>query len=413
MDVVLRVSGELVEGGAGGDIFSPSGEVGVDGLASGEVLNSSGHGALKFLSVEFVVGSDLDVGDSGKDIKFGDVQGGEAVELVGVLDDVEVEPSALSLATGGGSVLMSDSLESLTDLVVEPGGERSSSDTGGVGLDDTDVAFEGRWGDTESSAHTTRTGAGGGDERPGTEVNIEHGGVGSLSNNTLGGVVEVLTDVVDGVDEHLVLRSIKLLGHLVELVEFLSTVELGDVELVLEPVDEGVVLLLEERPVSEISSTETDSKGLRGVSWADTHLGGADHVGFGFLESALFVHAVSQFLDTGDQVGSSRDLQSTVVVDAVVIELLELTEHAGDVHDDTVSEKVMAVLVHDTAREQVEGVLDFVDHDGVAGVGATVESGTQVVVLGEDVHEFTLTFVTPLGSEDGSEPGLFTGEAFA
>lgn len=154
---------------------------------------------------------------------------------------------------------MSDVLESLSNLVVKPGGERSSSNTGGVGLHDTDVAINVLGWDTEPSADTTDSSAGRGNERPGSEVDIQHSGVGSLSNDTLGRVIEVLTDEINGVDEHSVFRAIELLRKLVQLIELFTSVELGDVELVLEPVDEGVILLLERIPVSEISSAETDS----------------------------------------------------------------------------------------------------------------------------------------------------------
>lgn len=122
-----------------------------------------------------------------------------------------------------------------------------------------------------------------------------------------------------------------------ELVKLLGTVKLRDVELVLESVDESVVLLLEKRPVSEISSTETDSESLGCVSWTDTHLGGANHSVLVLSESAFFLKTISHLLDVRDEMSSGGDLQSSVVVDAVVIELLELTEHAGDVQDDTVT----------------------------------------------------------------------------
>lgn len=331
MNVVLGVSGELIERGAGRDVLSPSRELSVNSFASSEVFDSGGERSFEHLAIEHVVGGDLDVGDSRKNIKLGQVEGREIVNLVSVLDDIEVEPSALSLATSGGTEFISDILESFTNLIVEPCGERSSSDTSGVGLDDTDVAVEGRWRDTESSANSSDASAGRGDERPGTEVQVEHGGVSSFSNDTLGRVVEVSANVIDRVHEHSVLGAIELLGHLMELVELLGTVEFRDVELVLESVNEGVVLLLEEGPVSKISSTETDSESFGGIGWTDTHLGGANHSFLVLLESTVFLNSVSHLLDIGDEVSSGGDLQSTVVVDTVVVELLELTEHAGDV----------------------------------------------------------------------------------
>lgn len=122
-----------------------------------------------------------------------------------------------------------------------------------------------------------------------------------------------------------------------ELVKLLGTVKLRDVELVLESVDKSVVLLLEKSPVSEISSTETDSESLGCVGWTDTHLGGTNHSALVLSESAIFFKTISHLLNVRDEMSSGGDLQSSGVVDAVVIELLELTEHAGDVQDDTVT----------------------------------------------------------------------------
>lgn len=72
-----------------------------------------------------------------QDIKLGDVQGMESIKLVSVLDDVKVEPSALTLTASGGSKLVTNILNFIADFVIEPGWEWTSADTGCVGLHDT------------------------------------------------------------------------------------------------------------------------------------------------------------------------------------------------------------------------------------------------------------------------------------
>lgn len=42
------------------------------------------------------------------------------------------------------------------------------------------------------------------------------------------------------------------------------------------------------------------------------------------------------------------------------------------------------------------------DHS-VASVGTTIESCTDIVVLGENVDELALAFITPLGTKDDTE----------
>jgi len=195
---------------------------------------------------------------------------------------------------------VTDILESLTDFVIEPGGERSSSDTGSVSLNNSNLSLKSRWWDTKSSADTTDTSAGGCTVRPGSEIDIEHSSVSSFSDDSLGGVVKVFTNKVNRVDKHFVFGSIELLGELMEFIKFLCAVKLRDVELVLESINERVVLLLEESPVSEITSAESNSEGLGSVSWTNTAFCCANHCRLILFESTIFFHTISQDLDIGD-----------------------------------------------------------------------------------------------------------------
>jgi len=86
--------------------------------------------------------------------------------------------------------------------------------------------------------------------------------------------------------------------------------------------------------------------------------------------------------------------------------LLQLVEHGLHVYHHSVAKHVLALGVEDAAGEEVEGVLGLVNNDGVAGVGASVESSADVVVLGQDVDELALALVAPLGTEDDAEARL-------
>lgn len=68
--------------------------------------------------------------------------------------------------------------------------------------------------------------------------------------------------------------------------------------------------------------------------------------------------------------------------------------------DDTISKKVYAFGVQDTAREEMERVFYAISNDGVAGIGSTVESCANIVVCGEDIDKLAFTLITPLGSEN-------------
>lgn len=68
--------------------------------------------------------------------------------------------------------------------------------------------------------------------------------------------------------------------------------------------------------------------------------------------------------------------------------------------DDTISKKVYAFGVQDTAREEMECVFYTISNNGVAGIGSTVESCANIVVCGEDIDKLAFTLITPLGSQN-------------
>ena len=74
--------------------------------------------------------------------------------------------------------------------------------------------------------------------------------------------------------------------------------------------------------------------------------------------------------------------------------------------DDSVTEYVDAFVVKDAAGKQVESIFLAVCYDGVASVGAAIETSAHVIVFGKDVHKLSLAFITPLSAEDHTESGM-------
>ena len=74
-----------------------------------------------------------------------------------------------------------------------------------------------------------------------------------------------------------------------------------------------------------------------------------------------------------------------------------LTEDAG-LDEHTVADEVDFVLVKDAAGDDVQHVLHAVELEGVAGVGAALETGHHVVPRSEHVDDFSLAFIAPLES---------------
>ena len=54
--------------------------------------------------------------------------------------------------------------------------------------------------------------------------------------------------------------------------------------------------------------------------------------------------------------------------------------------------------MEDTAGDDVEDMLGAVEFEGVAGIGATLETGNNIVFGSEDVDDFAFALVAPLES---------------
>ena len=90
-----------------------------------------------------------------KYIKLRDVLRTEAIDLVRVVDDIEIEPSTLSPAASGGTPLVTHTLELVTDLTFQIRRERSRTNSSSVCLDNTNGCLNGLGRHTKTRAHAT------------------------------------------------------------------------------------------------------------------------------------------------------------------------------------------------------------------------------------------------------------------
>ncbi len=131
------------------------------------------------------------------------------------------------------------------------------------------------------------------------------------------------------------------------------------------------------------------------VGGADAFEGAADFsVAAGFL-----VDAVEGAVAGQDELGFLGDIEVSRPVHSPIGQLLQLlTEHDG-VEDDAVADYINNVGVKDAAWHLVQHVLEAVEGEGVAGVGAALEAGYYVVGGGEDIDDFAFAFVAPLEAD--------------
>ena len=103
-----------------------------------------------------------------------------------------VEPAGATTTTGVGAVLMTDIDERITDLVSEFRGERTSTDTGDIGLGDADHRVDIARTDTGTHTRSAGDGVRGGHERIGAVIEIEEGGLCTFEQHVLTGLERVM-----------------------------------------------------------------------------------------------------------------------------------------------------------------------------------------------------------------------------
>ena len=154
---------------------------------------------------------------------------------------------------------------------------------------------------------------------------------------------------------------------------------------------EGPELDGERLHVLEVTDADAVARRLGRVRRADAALGGANLVPgeFGFAKAVnLLVEFEQHVRSVGD------DEPGRVDLDPRLLEGIDLLEHAGEVDHHAVAHDALGLLVEDAGWHEVEGVLfALVVVDGVAGVGAALAPGDDVVLLlglvTSGVREFT------------------------
>jgi hypothetical protein len=136
-------------------------------------------------TVKLVPDSYLDFLKAIKNVQLGQVQFGVTVDHGRVPHDDQIEPSTSPPPSSSCTPFSTDFLQSVSNLGSVLGRERSTSDSGSVGFDDTYNSLEGERSDTETGHDSSDSGRGRGHVGVGSVVEIKHEGVGSLDKDPL------------------------------------------------------------------------------------------------------------------------------------------------------------------------------------------------------------------------------------
>ena len=283
--------------------------------------------------------------------------------------------------------------DELAHLVVQLAGERAGADARRVGLGDAPDFVDGHRADAGADACRARQRVGGGHERIGAVVDVEHRALRALEDHLLA-VVEHLPHQLGGVRDVLleaVAEGEVFLGHRVQVERRVLLIRAQRQPLGLHRGDD---LLLEDLLVEQVLDADPQARGLVGVAGADAAAGRAD------LQAAEFrlSREVQEHVVGHDQVRVGGDAQAADV-HAPRAQVVELVDEHLRVDHDAVADHAELARVEDPRGDQVELPLFLAADDRVAGVVAALEAHDGVAVLGQEIGDLPLALIAPLGAD--------------
>ena len=338
LDVLPTRFRQLLKGSCLGNVALPAGEGLVLHLHLGQHLKV-GREAGKLLAVDEVADADLDLLQVVEYVELGDVEARVAVDEARVLHHHQVEPTASTPAARSDTVLGTDLLEVVSNIVEQLGGERSHADTGGVGLHDPNHITDSGRRDAETSADTTDRSGRACDEGVGTKVNVEHESVGTLDEHA-SVVGQRSVDEGDTIDN---VRAQSLgKGTVTSNLAFRVVLK---VSVALEAaLDKLAELGRKQLRVVEVVNTQTGARGLGRVGRTDALLGGANAA----ASQLDLLESVDDLVEVEHEVGSVRNEEATVAVQTLLFERVELGEERRNMDDNARADEARATGVDQT-----------------------------------------------------------------
>lgn len=106
-----------------------------------------------------------------------------------------------------------------------------------------------------------------------------------------------------------------------------------------------------------------------------------------------------------------RNEKTVLIVDSVFVKLSKLFKESGNVDDHSISKDIDALLVQDTAWQEMESILVAISDNSVTSVSTTIESCADIIFFGKNVDKLALAFVSPLRAENDCKARLETSLA--
>lgn len=394
-DVGEGFVGEVFDVFGSGDGCFPPGKFFVDGFAHLQDGRIGGHG-LDTAAIAFVGDADAQLFQTVEDVKLGKGHAGEAVGAGGMSDDDGIEPAATTGASCGGTEFTADLAQVFTYGIVEFCGHGTAADPGGIGFGDAQDVIEHGGTDSRSGGGVAGDGGRRCDKGISPVFDIEHGPLGTFEEDRLtfgDDIVQQLSDILDVGGEDV--------GHAhIVVADGLEGEGGGVVEIFQHEIVVGQVVAefaFENLPVEDVAQADATTGGPIFVGRADAATGRSDFS----LALAFFPGNIKLPVIGHDQVGLGRDFkQIGVDGDPHFHEMLDLFDEGSRVEDDAVADDAELVGMHDPGGDQVQHIFLPVDDEGVSGIVPPLKAHNGVGMLCQEVDNFSLAFIPPLGSNN-------------
>ena len=180
-DVVLEFLGELTFTCHLGEIGLPSWQSLIYSLPALSIIRH----LISCDAVLGVLGADFNLGEGVEHIAFHHDKLGDAVYHNGIAEGNEVEPPATTVATSYSAIFVTYLANLVACLIEKFNREGTTTDTGRLGLEDTEDFTNSVGSHTKTRAYTTTYSIGGRNEGIGSMVDVEHCTLSAFSKDFL------------------------------------------------------------------------------------------------------------------------------------------------------------------------------------------------------------------------------------
>jgi len=108
---------------------------------------------------------------------------------------------------------------------------------------------------------------------------------------------------------------------------------------------------------------------------------------------------VEKFVIGNNDVSALSEVEPTAEVHVCGFESLDFFLKNERVNDDPIADEALNAGMEHAGGDQVEDGLFIANNDGMAGVITALIAGHEIGLVGDNVHDLSLTFVAPLATE--------------